>query len=448
MGIHKFLQVHLVLFVTVVTNAIPLLSQTDDDLPFVNQPMQVLQSPSMQHLPTPDNLEEEFDFDEFGASIAIHGDLALIGAASAKHVVDDKQLVAGRAFLFDLKTNKLLLTLEDPSPQERGLFGGSVALNGEYALVSSTNSVELYDIRIRTLGLAKHVFTISVHNPEDTWWGRRAAVGFWENRFLVHNGAPDADNGRKDIVEIYDLATKEKVAEIKDPDASPAYGFGLKIAIDGDQILIGSPHADVTDDKPRGAGAAYLFDLKTLSFLRKFTLPDPNSKLYAFGTAITLHNGGILISGRYETGGAIPEVYYFDAGSGELLHTFPAENNTQQFWYGENVTRTKERIFISYSHNPFLRQAILRNKPIEPNLILPTIYVYDRKTQKLLYRLTNQDPEFAHHEFGGSVAATEDWMLVGVKHNNIYNPGAAFKTLRQRGETRVFSRPSEREDWE
>ena len=54
------------------------------------------------------------------------------GASTAHHMVDHQSIKASRAFLFDLIRNELLLTFDDPSPQELGKFGSSAALNVEF----------------------------------------------------------------------------------------------------------------------------------------------------------------------------------------------------------------------------------------------------------------------------------------------------------------------------
>ena len=93
--------------------------------PSRSQPVHVYQNPAAARL-------NENDSDEFGRTIAISDGLMIGGASTAHHMVDRQSVKASRALLFDLIRNELLLTFADPSPQELGKFGSSVALNVEF----------------------------------------------------------------------------------------------------------------------------------------------------------------------------------------------------------------------------------------------------------------------------------------------------------------------------
>ncbi len=90
--------------------------------------------------------------DRFGESVALHGDLALIGApyddANGNNI--------GRAYLFDTNTGALLRAFDDPTPTTIDLFGTSVALSGDYALVSAY----AHDTSLTNIGQA-HLFDVN-----------------------------------------------------------------------------------------------------------------------------------------------------------------------------------------------------------------------------------------------------------------------------------------------
>ena len=73
------------------------------------------------------------DGDNFGSSVALSGDRVLIGAP-----FDDTQGAnVGQAHLFDATTGALLRTFADPTVTEGDNFGRSVALDGDRALVGA-----------------------------------------------------------------------------------------------------------------------------------------------------------------------------------------------------------------------------------------------------------------------------------------------------------------------
>ena len=77
--------------------------------------------------PTPAN------FDVFGYSVAISGNNALIGAPlDAMGGVN-----AGSAYLFDITTGTLLQTFNNPTPESDDIFGNSVAISGNNALIGA-----------------------------------------------------------------------------------------------------------------------------------------------------------------------------------------------------------------------------------------------------------------------------------------------------------------------
>jgi hypothetical protein len=78
--------------------------------------------------PRPDD-----NLDGFGASIAIRGDFALIGAPYS----DIGDVQTGAAYLFNLRTGELLDTLINPNPSKSDRFGFSVALDRGRALIGA-----------------------------------------------------------------------------------------------------------------------------------------------------------------------------------------------------------------------------------------------------------------------------------------------------------------------
>jgi hypothetical protein len=75
--------------------------------------------------------------DEFGISVAINGNLALVGA----NADDDVGNSSGSAYLFDLGTGQQLIKLRPADLAANDSFGASVGLGGDLALVSSPGDV-------------------------------------------------------------------------------------------------------------------------------------------------------------------------------------------------------------------------------------------------------------------------------------------------------------------
>ncbi len=120
----------------------------------------------------------------FGSAIAISGDKVLVGAgydaAGAKN--------SGAAYLFDAATGKLLHTFLNPTPATYDQFGTSVAISGDKVLI----------------------------------------------------GAPNEDAGAKfsGAAYLFDAATGKLLHTFLKPTPAIGDGFGGRVAISGDKMLI------------------------------------------------------------------------------------------------------------------------------------------------------------------------------------------------------------------
>jgi len=93
----------------------------------------------MKFLPGPDS-----SFFRFGNSVSISGSLALIGAP----LDDSNGEHAGSAYLFDITTGEFLRKLINPNPPFGGsipgeCFGASVAIHGNRAIIGAPDNVIL-----------------------------------------------------------------------------------------------------------------------------------------------------------------------------------------------------------------------------------------------------------------------------------------------------------------
>jgi hypothetical protein len=190
--------------------------------------------------------------DFFGFSVAVSGDLAVVGAIFE----DQAGLAAGAAYVFDISdphnpTQTAKITAPDASDNDD--LGWSVAIEGTIALISA-----------------------------------RVAPG------VVNNA------GAAYLYDLTDPASPAFLAKLQAADGDANDIFGSAVAISGDRALIGSSADDVPED---AAGSAYLFDISTAptpcnpadlaepfgsltfadigAFLNAFTTSDPAADLAA-----------------------------------------------------------------------------------------------------------------------------------------------------------------------
>ena len=219
------------------------------------------------------------DDDNFGNSVAISEDYAIVGAYAEDH---DTKSNAGAAYIF-LRTGDntwdegTKITASDPASYD--YFGRSVAISGDYAIVGA------YRKDITDAGAA-YIF---LRTGDNTW----------------------------------DEGTKITASDAEDDD-----NFGNSVAISEDYAIVGAYAED--HDTKSNAGAAYIFlrtGDNTWDEGTKITASDPASYDY-FGRSVAI-SGDYAVVGAYgeDDGGADAGAAYISA-IGFL--TSPISGNTTE----------------------------------------------------------------------------------------------------------------------
>lgn len=200
----------------------------------------------------------------FGYSVSLCGRIAVIGANG----VDDSHVDQGRAYLFDVLTGQQLAVLEQDDPADYDSFGKEVAIDGPWVLVSAphkaTNLGAVYVFDSRSGQLLRKL-TDPTGNPGEQFGTSVAVSG---NLALIgdfFDGANDgSSNGNGEgSAFVFDLTTGELVSKIWADVADTSDQFGLRVALSGDEALVGAPG---DDDNGSEAGAVYHFTQLTRPF--------------------------------------------------------------------------------------------------------------------------------------------------------------------------------------
>ncbi|MEE8154107.1 MAG: FG-GAP repeat protein [Phycisphaerales bacterium] len=208
-----------------------------------------------------DGAEEDF----FGGSVAISGTTAIVGALRD----DDNGDRSGSAYLFDTTTGRQLFKLLPNDGFEFDFFGRSVAISGDIAIVGAnfdddacpddplfcnSGSAYLFDTTTGTQlfkllpndGFASQNFGISVAIS-----GTTAIVGA---NLDDDNGI---DSGSAYLFDISDPVNPTQIAKLLPDDGAADDRFGISVAISGTTAIVG---AFLDDDNGSSSGSAYLFD--------------------------------------------------------------------------------------------------------------------------------------------------------------------------------------------
>ncbi|MEO0558930.1 MAG: T9SS type A sorting domain-containing protein [Bacteroidota bacterium] len=295
--------------------------------------------------------------DNFGFSVALQGDRALIGTPL---VATSAGSQAGAAYVFErvdgVWTEQAKLLASDGDRSDN--FGVSVALDGDRALIGApghdsgglgAGAVYVFEGSSGSWSQSQKL-TAADSEPGDEFGttvsldGPRALIG-------AHREGTDT-SPFEGAAYVFDLTggTWMQTQKLKAGDATPGDKFGTSVSLDGDRALIGAPEDDIGaagDD-----GSAYVFDLVAgvWSEAQKLTASDATTLDY-FGESVALDGDRALIGAYGDdpgTGGNYGSAYVFDLAGGSWNETtkLTAGDGTSLDWFGYAVALEGDRALI------------------------------------------------------------------------------------------------------
>jgi len=247
--------------------------------------------------------------DLFGNSVATNGTLAVIGAPT-----DARRDIPGSIYTYDLNTGEQLAKITAPDGTPNNQFGWSVAINGNLVLIGATADDEagedagaayLYDLNT---GEQLFKFTAADEKAFDEF-GFAVAL---DNQFAFVTALSAAGAFNEDgAVYVFDLTTGEQVNKINATNDDRPIGFGKSIAISESRIAIG------TSGENQGDGAVYVYDRPDMNRLFKWTEGEQTVD-GQFGSSVALSGNTALVGARHEIRSEDQgKAYLYDLTTGE-----------------------------------------------------------------------------------------------------------------------------------
>ncbi|WP_428306904.1 FG-GAP repeat protein [Lacipirellula sp.] len=273
--------------------------------------------------------------DEFGQSVAISGRRALVGAPSDS----DQGARSGSAYIFDVTTGAQLAKLLPSDGAANAVFGWSVAVDGDIAVIGAPSASP----KGMSSGAA-YVFNISTGAqlaklvPNDGGYSNEfgGAVGISGDRILV--GAKGNDN-YSGAAYVFSASTGAQMAKLVANDRSSGVRFSQALAIDGDTAVIGAGL-----DGPNGqlSGSAYLFDLTTGQQRAKIT-PHDGAANDRFGDSVAI-SGSVAVVGAFNKPASAGAAYLFDAVTGVELAKVLPEGGAGEMRFSNSIGISANRL--------------------------------------------------------------------------------------------------------
>jgi hypothetical protein len=362
--------------------------------------------------------------DSFGVSVAIDGNIAVVGA----YQKDSNGLDCGAAYVFELSGSQWLqgpkLTPSDGFAGDN--FGRSVAIEANTIVVGSY----IGDTNVPDTGSA-YVFTRSDANwsqqqkltAPDANTGDRfgCSISIDSNTIII--GAYGDDNytgGAYVFVRAGTTWSFQK--KLSTSDANAGDNFGCSVAIDGNTIIVGAPksnHLGLDD-----TGSAYIFT-STAGLWSQQTVLYASDAGYTnyFGWSVAL-DGNYAVIGAYECdivdvtkAGAAYVFSKIDSNWVEQQKLFDADDPCNGEDFGWSVAIKNDTIIAScICDSPGGKQT-------------GSVFEFVRSGPDWVQsaRLTANDLN-ANDKFGSSVAISGSHIIVGAPYNtnNGESTGSAF----------------------
>jgi len=326
----------------------------------------------------------------------------------------------GSSLCSSLSARAADVTILNPTPGVDDLFGQSFTVVGNNVLIGAGNddttgsdggAAYLMD---GTTGALLETYFSPVSNSMN--FGRQVtsfSEGPFANDILVAGNDLSSSFGLRDRVFQLDATTGALKNTYVPPNrAEHLDSFGaasLSIATQGDQILIGSRY--VIQDGVNSVGAAYLYDAGTGNLLHTFRPPTKIDHL-RFGGSVAFAGDKIVIGTVLSTS---EEIFVYDRSDNSLSYTIqdpnpfvPDDSQLSQVphFFGDTLTADGNYLLVG---SPRDDTAGTR---------AGAAYLFDVNTGNLLQSFFNPTPPlnlFALDGFGGSVALQGNNVLIGAQ---------------------------------
>lgn len=220
--------------------------------------------------------------DFFGYAVAVSGNYIVVGAPNEDGGTAGSIVSAGAAYVFEKQTDGTwdqTAILQSGSPETLDNFGASIAMSGDMVLIGSPGDRGVQD----TLSGAGAVHILERQEEDGSWletavlsasdgaanenFGASIAIG---TEFTVIGATSGSDFSEADTTKINAGAayvfqqesdgTWTQLAILRPDDGQLDDQFGISLAVYGNEIVVGADLEDGgTDDPTTSAGAAYFY---------------------------------------------------------------------------------------------------------------------------------------------------------------------------------------------
>ena len=244
--------------------------------------------------------------DFFGESVSISGDVAIVGAHNDRDIFTS----SGSAYVFRLVAGSWIeeakLTASDGAIFDQ--FGKSVSISGDVAIVGARAAPAVnngprtgsaYVFRFDGISWIEETkLTASDAAEADTFGGTLESVSISGDVAIVGANNDDDSGTSSGSAYVFRLVAGSWTEESKLTASDAAEGdlFGLSVSISGDVAIVG---ASFDDDSGPNSGSAYVFRLVAGSWIEEAKLTASDGAIFdLFGWSVSI-SGDVAIVGAF-----------------------------------------------------------------------------------------------------------------------------------------------------
>ncbi len=380
--------------------------------------------------------------DLFGSSVEISGKMAIIGARRDDHGGNNR---AGAAYLFNADplsgtygTQLTKLTANSADSEAFDEFGISVGISNNIAIVGAwmgddvvagndSGSAFLFDADPNSIDFGKQLFKLIA---DDSATNDRFGVSVGISNGVAIVGAPfwDVDEA---------LGDATGSAYLFNADPGPGFGdllfkltatgvdpndrFGSSVAISGGIAIVGAPLHDLPGKE--NAGAAYLFNVTFGNQIGGTLTASDSATADTFGGSVAITDDWALVGSLNDDHGSninAGSAYLFDVATGSQESKLTASDAEASDFFGGSLAINGNTAILGLSSD------------VTAGIASGSAYLFDLDDPPAnlneFLKFTASDAA-AGDGFGGSVAISGDTAIVGASgddHGVKNNAGSAY----------------------
>jgi len=269
--------------------------------------------------------------DNFGASVSIDGNLVIVGAPGHEDTGDPTDNI-GAAYVFDLETGDELFILQASDGRENDQFGNAVAIHGNLALVAAVgaNSIDRGQVYVFDLETGAELRILRAEDAEN-FDGFGGSVALEGNTAVIGADSEDSDGDNLNgVAYIFDVETGEQRFRVKASDSRSNLHFGRNVDLAGNLAIIGVNGASAYVIDVRTGEEVHRLSSETAELSSSLGWDVGISESFAVAGAFRDDESGDLDADR----GA---AYVFDLATGEELYQYTADDGQEGDEFGKAV---------------------------------------------------------------------------------------------------------------